>query len=67
MQLGLVLKDIIYTQFEAAVLKMTKPRVGSLEAFVATLQRTLDTKLTPPDAPVLTEEPSEEDLDPDDV
>jgi hypothetical protein len=65
-QLGLRLKETIYTQFEAAVLRMTKPRVGPLESFITTLQRTLDTKLTPPDAPILTDE-TQHDLDPDDV
>jgi len=57
----LVLKDTIYTQFEAALIRLTKPRVGPMQQFVAALQRSLDSKLIPPDAPALTDLPIIED------
>lgn len=48
------LVDTVYTEFEAALLKVTNPLPGNIEDFRALLQNKLDEKLeTPPDAPTL--------------
>jgi hypothetical protein len=47
----------VYTEFEPALLKITKAEAGPIEAFVGQLQTKLDEKLddnNPPDAPILT-------------
>jgi hypothetical protein len=52
---NLVLKDRVYTMFEPALEQMTRPRVGAVERFTSVLQRSLDIKLSPPDAAALTD------------
>lgn len=56
-QYTLVLVDTVYTEFEAALFKVTTPEPGSVEDFVSTLQERLDEHLNdnPPDAPSLTD------------
>jgi hypothetical protein len=53
---ALALKERIYTLFDPALDRITKPRVGPIEPFVELLQSRLDAKLTggaAPDAPTL--------------
>jgi len=45
-QLNLV--RIVYTQFDAALSRITKPRIGSVSDFLALLQKKLDVKLSTP-------------------
>ena len=55
---NLTLSDTIYTQFKAALDKITMPEPGRIEAFIEHLQDRLDEKLddnNPPDAPTLTD------------
>ncbi len=54
-QNNLVLTDIVYTEFEPALLKVTTPEAGDLSNFVSILQNRLDEHLdnNPPDAPTL--------------
>ncbi len=42
----LALKEHIYTRFDPALDRITKPRVGPIESFVELLQSRLDAKLT---------------------
>lgn len=51
----LALIEIIYTQFEAALLKITNPTPSSMDNFIDLLQDKLDDRLdnNPPDAPTL--------------
>jgi hypothetical protein len=48
---------IIYTQFESALMQITKAEPGKIEDFIDVLQHKLDEKLegNPPDAPTLTD------------
>lgn len=52
---NLVHYKTVYTQFETALLRITRSEAGSVESFVSYLQSRLDTTLTgaPPDAPLL--------------
>ena len=56
-QFHLVLYDIVYTQFEPALLKITTTEPGDINDFIDILQKRLDEHLdnNPPDAPSLTE------------
>jgi hypothetical protein len=50
----LQLVDTIYTEFGAALVRVTNPLPGNIEDFQALLQNKLDEKLeNPPDAPTL--------------
>lgn len=54
----LALQKTVYTQFRAALQKITTPVAGSVEKFIDELQTKLDEKLDnnyPPDAPALTD------------
>jgi hypothetical protein len=46
---------IVYTKFEPAMLKLTTAEAGSVEHFVEHLQSKLDERLSPPDAPTLSD------------
>ena len=53
---ALVLKERVYSLFEPALDRITKPTIGSIDSFVELLQSRLDAKLadsSPPDAPTL--------------
>lgn len=51
---NLVREEVVYTEFEPALLKITSPEPGSVENFAAVLQGKLDEELSnPPDAPAL--------------
>jgi len=54
-QYNLKLTDTIYTEFEAALLKITTPEPGNVCDFISLLQDKLDERLegNPPDAPTL--------------
>lgn len=65
-QLHLKLNDTVFTQSDGAMGQLMKAKPGSLDHFVVTLQRALDAKLTAPDVAVIGQ-PSEEELDPDNV
>ena len=54
---NLVLTDVVYTEFEPALLKVTTPEPGDISDFVNILQNRLDEHLdnNPPDAPSLTD------------
>jgi len=56
-QFHLVLDDIVYTEFEPALLKITTPEPGDIKNFIDILQKRLDEHLdnNPPDAPSLTD------------
>ncbi len=56
-QNNLVLKNIIYTEFEPALLRVTTPEPGAVSDFINILQNRLDEHLdkNPPDAPSLTD------------
>jgi hypothetical protein len=56
-QYNLVLFDTIYTEFEAALLKVTNPEPGELPDFIQVLQTRLDEQLegNSPDTPSLTD------------
>jgi hypothetical protein len=52
----LVRSKTVYTQFESALVTITKSEPGSVDDFIAVLQDKLDEKLednNPPDAPTL--------------
>ena len=53
----LTLVDTVYTEFEAALFKVTTPEPGNVEGFVNTLQERLDEHLggNPPDVPSLSD------------
>lgn len=53
----LTLVDTVYTEFEAALFKVTTPEPGNVEGFVNTLQERLDEHLggNPPDTPSLSD------------
>ncbi len=53
-QYRLVLKEVVYTQFEPALNQITKTEAGPIEDFINKLQEKLDAKNHyPPDAPTL--------------
>jgi hypothetical protein len=56
-QNNLVLKEIVYTEFESALLRITTPEPGEVVNFINILQNRLDEHLdkNPPDAPSLTD------------
>lgn len=56
-QNSLVLKNIVYTEFEPALLRVTTPEPGAVSDFINILQNRLDEHLdkNPPDAPSLTD------------
>jgi hypothetical protein len=56
-QYELVLEDVIFTEFEAALQKVTTPEPGDISRFVNTLQAKLDEHLdnNSPDTPTLTD------------
>ena len=56
-QNNLVLKDIVYTEFEPALLRVTTPEPGKVTNFINILQNRLDEHLdkNPPDTPSLTD------------
>lgn len=56
-QNSLVLKNIVYTEFEPALLQVTTPEPGAVSDFINILQNRLDEHLdkNPPDAPSLTD------------
>lgn len=57
-QYHLIRKQMVYTMFEPALLKITSPEAGRLEDFVDHLQEKLDAKMEDgesPDAPTLTD------------
>ncbi len=49
--------DIIYTEFEPALLRITTPEPGEMSGFMGVLQNKLDEHLdeNPPDSPSLTD------------
>lgn len=53
----LVLSEVVYTEFEAALLRVTTPEPGNVSDFIGILQSRLDEHLdkNPPDAPSLTD------------
>lgn len=51
---NLVLDEIVYTEFEPALVKITSPEAGPIEDFVEVLQGKLNEELdNPPDAPTM--------------
>jgi len=56
-QFNLTLVETVYTEFEAALFRVTNPEPGKLESFINTLQNRLDERLegNSPDAPSLTD------------
>lgn len=56
-QYNLTLVETVYTDFEAALLRVTNPEPGSVLDFIGILQNRLDERLegSPPDAPTLTD------------
>jgi hypothetical protein len=54
---NLVLNEIVYTEFESALLRITTPEPGGITDFINILQNRLDEHLdkNPPDAPSLTD------------
>ena len=56
-QNNLILADIIYTEFEPAIQKITTPEPGNISDFINVLQNRLDEHLekNPPDNPSLTD------------
>jgi len=56
-QYCLTLMDIIYTEFEPALLRITTPEPGEMSGFMGVLQNKLDEHLdeNPPDSPSLTD------------
>lgn len=54
-QYNLTLVETVYTEFEAALLKVTTPEPGDISDFISLLQNRLDDRLdsNPPDAPSL--------------
>jgi Restriction endonuclease NotI len=56
--LNLILTETIYTEYWAALSRISTPQVGKLEDFMDILQRKLDNKLdTPPETQVITDLP----------
>ncbi|MBV6440099.1 MAG: hypothetical protein EPGJADBJ_01761 [Saprospiraceae bacterium] len=53
----LTLVDVVYTEFEPALLKITTPQPGDVSDFIGFLQQKLDEQLdsNPPDAPALSD------------
>lgn len=57
-QFNLTLTETIYTEYWAALNRISTPQVGKLEDFIEVLQRKLDSKLdSPPDTQVITDLP----------
>jgi hypothetical protein len=56
-QNNLVLKDVLYTEFEPAIIRVTTPEPGDISGFINILQNRLDEHLdiNPPDAPSLSD------------
>jgi hypothetical protein len=55
-QLNLALAETIYTEYWAALSRISTPQVGKLDDFMEVLQRKLDSKLdSPPDTQIITD------------
>jgi hypothetical protein len=55
---NLVLSDVIYTEYWAAINRISTPEAGRLEDFIEVLQQKLDNKLdNPPDTQIITDIP----------
>jgi hypothetical protein len=54
----LVLRDVVYTEYWAAINRISTPEAGKLEDFIEVLQQKLDNKLdNPPDTQTITDIP----------
>jgi hypothetical protein len=55
---NLVLSDVVYTEYWAAINRISTPEAGKLEDFIEVLQQKLDNKLdNPPDTQTITDIP----------